>query len=46
IVSLLKNGVSPRASVTGPMAQVVLSSTQYLSNEDLDAMAQFLKELP
>jgi mono/diheme cytochrome c family protein len=46
IVSLLKNGVSPRASVAGPMAQVVLRSTQYLSNEDLDAMAQFLKELP
>ena len=46
IVSLLKNGVSPRASVTGPMAEVVLRSTQYLSDEDLGAMAQFLKELP
>lgn len=46
IVSLLKNGVSPRASATGPMAQVVLQSTQYLNREDLDAMAQFLKELP
>ena len=46
IVNLLKNGVSPRASVSGPMAQVVLHSTQYLSQEDLDAMAQFLKEIP
>ncbi|AYQ28876.1 MULTISPECIES: cytochrome c [unclassified Polaromonas] len=46
IVSLLKNGVSPRASVTGPMAEVVQRSTQYLSNADLGAMAQFLKELP
>ena len=46
IVSLLKNGVSPRASVAGPMTEVVLGSTQYLSNEDLGAMAQYLKELP
>jgi mono/diheme cytochrome c family protein len=46
IVSLLKTGVSPRASVNGPMAEVVLRSTQYLSHEDLSAMAQFLKELP
>ncbi|MFC5519571.1 c-type cytochrome [Polaromonas jejuensis] len=46
IVSLLKSGVSPRASVTGPMADVVLNSTQYLNDEDLGAMAQFLKELP
>lgn len=46
IVSLLRNGVSPRASVTGPMAEVVQRSTQYLSDADLGAMAQFLKELP
>ena len=46
IVNLLKNGVSPRASVTGPMAEVVQRSTQYLSDADLGAMAQFLKELP
>jgi mono/diheme cytochrome c family protein len=46
IVSLLKTGVSPRASVNGPMAEVVLRSTQYLTYEDLRAMAQFLKELP
>ncbi|MEO6017531.1 MAG: cytochrome c [Polaromonas sp.] len=46
IVSLFRTGVSPRASVTGPMAEVVQNSTQYLSAEDLGAMAQFLKELP
>lgn len=46
IVALLKKGVSPRASVTGPMAEVVQRSTQYLSDADLGAMAQFLKELP
>ncbi len=46
LVGLLKNGVSTRASVAGPMAAVVLGSTQYLSDEDLGAMAQYLKELP
>jgi mono/diheme cytochrome c family protein len=45
IVDLLKTGISPRASATGPMAEVVLRSTQYLSETDLGAMAQFLKEL-
>lgn len=46
IVKLLKTGVSKRASVSGPMAEVVQGSTQYLNSEDLNAMAQFLKELP
>lgn len=46
IASLLKNGVSPRGSVLGPMAEVVLHSTQHLSAPDLDAMAVFLKSLP
>ncbi|WP_395055344.1 cytochrome c [Polaromonas sp.] len=45
IVDLLKTGVSPHASTTGPMAEVVLRSTQYLSDADLGAVAQFLKEL-
>lgn len=45
IVRLLRAGVSPKASVTGPMAEVVQQSTQYLSSADLGAMAQFLKEL-
>lgn len=46
IVALLKTGVSPRGSTTGPMAEVVLNSTQYLSDADLVAMAAFLKALP
>ena len=46
IVSLLKNGVAPGASVSGPMAEVVLRSTQHLSPPDLEAMAQYLKALP
>ena len=46
IVSLLKNGISKNASVAGPMAGVVLGSTQYLTPHDVGAMAKYLKELP
>jgi mono/diheme cytochrome c family protein len=46
IATLLKTGVSPRGSVLGPMAEVVLHSTQHLSEADLNAMAIFLKSLP
>jgi mono/diheme cytochrome c family protein len=46
IVDLLKIGVSPRASVLGPMADVVYRSTQYLTDDDLRAMSVFLKGLP
>jgi len=46
VVALLKNGVAPRGSVMGPMAEVVFRSTQYLAEPDLRAMALFLKQLP
>ena len=46
IVQLLGTGKSPRGTVLGPMAEVVLHSTQYLEPADLRAMAVFLKELP
>lgn len=46
IVALLRTGVSPRGSVLGPMADVVLRSTQHLEPADLRAMAVFLKDLP
>ena len=46
VVSLLKTGVSPRGSAIGPMAEVVLGSTQHLSDADLAAMAVYLKALP
>jgi mono/diheme cytochrome c family protein len=46
IVDLLKTGVSRQASVSGPMTEVVLGSTQYLSLQDLGAIASYLKELP
>ncbi|MDB5895700.1 MAG: alcohol dehydrogenase [Rhodoferax sp.] len=46
IVRLLQTGVAPGGSVLGPMAEVVLKSTQHLSVGDLGAMATYLKALP
>src|SRR6478609_9086404 len=46
IKDLLQVGVSHRATVYGPMAEVVYNSLQYLSDEDVEAMAVYLKELP
>ena len=46
VVRLLKDGVSAHASVSGPMAEVVFNSTQYLTGEDLDAMARYLATIP
>jgi mono/diheme cytochrome c family protein len=45
-VRLLGTGVSARATVAGPMAEVVHASTQHLTPADLDAMAAFLAALP
>src|SRR6476469_5305896 len=46
IADLLQVGVSPRATVYGPMAEVVYNSLQYLSDDDATAMAVYLKALP
>ena len=46
IVDLLQTGISPRSTVFGPMAEVVQQSLQYLSTEDVTAMAVYLKALP
>ncbi|MGZ9045763.1 MAG: c-type cytochrome [Telluria sp.] len=46
IVQLLRTGVSPRATVMGPMAEVVQESLQHLSVGDVSAMAVYLKSLP
>jgi len=46
IVQLLKTGVSPRATVFGPMAEVVRLSLQHLDEPDVRAMAVYLKSLP
>ena len=46
IVSLLKTGISQQGTVFGPMAEVVQTSLQHLSDTDLGAMATYLKSLP
>ena len=46
IKALFKNGITAQASVNGPMAEVVLSSTQHWNDTDLNAMAVYLKALP
>jgi mono/diheme cytochrome c family protein len=46
IVDLLHAGVSKRGAVYGPMAEVVYDSFQYLTEEDVRAVAVYLKSLP
>lgn len=46
VVQLLKTGSAPRGRVTGPMAEVVVRSTQHLDEADLRAIAVYLQALP
>ncbi len=46
VVSLLKAGVSDRASVSGPMAEVVFHSLQHWSDADVRAAVAYLQALP
>ena len=46
IADLLQVGMSHRGTTFGPMAEVVYNSLQYLSDEDVSAMAVYLKALP
>jgi mono/diheme cytochrome c family protein len=46
IMDLLQVGVSKRGVVFGPMAEVTYNSLQYLSDDDVRAMAVYLKGLP
>ncbi|QIL79586.1 cytochrome c [Diaphorobacter sp. HDW4A] len=43
---LLKVGTAPHATVSGPMAEVVFRSTQYLNDDDLRSAATYLRALP
>ena len=45
IKTLFRTGQAPQASVIGPMAAVVLGSTQHFNAADLTAMAVYLKAL-
>ena len=46
LADLLKTGISARGTASGPMAEVVRASLQYLSDADIGAMAAYLKSLP
>ena len=46
IVDLLKTGQSSKGSAFGPMADVMASSTQHMSDDDLRAVATYLGSLP
>ncbi len=46
ISDLLQVGASHRGAVYGPMAEVVYNSLQYISDDDIEAMAVYLKTLP
>jgi mono/diheme cytochrome c family protein len=46
VAALLQRGVSDNAALLGPMAEVVLHSTQHLRPADLRAMALYLQSLP
>jgi cytochrome c553 len=45
IVDYLRKGVARRGAVYGPMSEVVYNSTQYLTDEDVQAMATYLQGL-
>jgi mono/diheme cytochrome c family protein len=46
IVDLLQAGISDRGAVYGPMAEVTYHSLQYMTDDDIKAMAAYLKTLP
>ncbi len=46
VAAFLRDGVTPQRTVTGPMAEVVANSLQHLTEEDVQAMAGYLKSLP
>jgi mono/diheme cytochrome c family protein len=46
VVEYLKTGRNPRAQAGGPMAEVVSYSTSLMSDQDLNAIATYLKSLP
>jgi mono/diheme cytochrome c family protein len=46
IVDLLKTGQSAKGVAFGPMAGVIVGSTQHMSDDDLHAIADYLHSLP
>ena len=46
IAALLRTGMAPHSTASGPMAEVVQGSTQHLSADDALAIGIYLKSLP
>ncbi|CAM5452138.1 c-type cytochrome [Eoetvoesiella caeni] len=46
IMDYLKTGANKDTASTGPMTEVVMNSTQHPSDEDLEAIATYLKDIP
>lgn len=46
IVQYLKTGANKQSYSAGPMTDVVMNSTQYMNDDDLKAIAAYLKDLP
>jgi mono/diheme cytochrome c family protein len=46
VAAYLKNGINTFVGTFGPMNEVIINSTRHLSDDDIDAMAVYLKSLP
>lgn len=46
VTYLREGGVHQKALAAGPMSEVVMNSTRYLNDEDLNAIASYLKAVP
>lgn len=46
VVAYLKTGINSYVETFGPMNEVILNSTRHLRDEDIHAMAVYLKSLP
>lgn len=46
IVSYLRSGTNKITASSGPMTEAIENSTQYMTDDDLKAIAQYLKALP
>ena len=46
IAAFMQTGITPQRAATGPMAEVVASSLQHLTNDDARAIAGYLQSLP
>ena len=46
IVEYLKTGANAKSASAGPMTEVVMNSTRYLTQADLEAIATYIKDRP